>query len=56
MISFRYRSFVFGVGPNDLLFIVDLLHRVQMIMHSNVKFPKSMNIVLTMIAFAIQKN
>ena len=34
---------------------VDLLHRVQKVMHSNVMSPKSMNVVFTRIGFAIQK-
>ena len=32
----------------------DLLHRVQRIMHSNVMFPRSTNIVFTRIDFTIQ--
>ena len=34
---------------------VDLLHRVQRVMHGNVVSPKSMNVVFTRIGFAIQK-
>jgi len=34
---------------------VDLLHRVQKVMHNNVMSPRSMNVVLTRICFAIQK-
>jgi len=34
---------------------VDLLHRVQKVMHSNVMSPRSINVVFTMIGFAIQK-
>jgi len=34
---------------------VDLLHRVQKVMHSNVMSPRSMNVVFTRIGFAIQK-
>ena len=34
---------------------VDLLHRVQKVMHSNVMSSRSMNVVFTMIGFAIQK-
>jgi len=34
---------------------VDLLHRVQKIMHSNVVSPRSMNVVFMRIDFAIQK-
>jgi len=33
--------------------VVDLLHRVQMVMHNNVMSPKFMNVVFTMIDFAI---
>ena len=32
---------------------VDLLHRVQKVMHSNVMSPRSMNVVFTRIGFAI---
>jgi len=35
--------------------VVDLLHRVQKVMHSNVMSPMSMNVVFTRISFAIQK-
>jgi len=34
---------------------VDLLHRVQKVMHSNVMSPRSMNVVFTRIGFVIQK-
>jgi hypothetical protein len=34
--------------------VVDLLHRVQRVMHSNVMSPRSMNVVF-MISFATQK-
>ena len=34
---------------------VDLLHRVQRVMHSNVMSPRSVNVVFTRIGFAIQK-
>lgn len=34
---------------------VDLLHRVQKVMHSNVMSSKSMNVVLMRIDFSIQK-
>jgi len=34
---------------------VDLLHRVQKVVHSNVMTPRSMNVVFTRIGFAIQK-
>jgi len=34
---------------------VDLLHRVQKVMHSNVMSPRSMNVVFTRIGCAIQK-
>ena len=36
--------------------VVDLLHRVQKVMHSNVTSPRSMNVVFTRIDFAIQKD
>ena len=32
---------------------VDLLHKVQKVMHNNVMSPRSMNVVFTMIDFAI---
>jgi hypothetical protein len=35
--------------------VVDLLHRVQRVMHNNVISPRSMNVVYTRIAFTIQK-
>ena len=34
---------------------VDLLNRVQRVMHSNVMTPKSMNVVFKRVSFAIQK-
>jgi len=34
---------------------VDLLHRVQRVMHSNVMSPRSINVVFTRIGFAIKK-
>jgi len=34
---------------------VDLLHRVQKVMHNNVMSPRSMNVVFTRIDFVIQK-
>jgi len=34
---------------------VDLLHRVQKVMHNNVMSPRSVNVVFTRIGFAIQK-
>ena len=36
--------------------VVDLLHRVQKVMHSNVMSPRSMNVVFTNIGFFIQKD
>jgi len=36
--------------------VVDLLHRIQKTMHSNVMSHMSMNVVFTMIGFAIQKD
>jgi len=35
--------------------VVDLLHRVQRVMHSNVMSPRSMNVVFTRIGFASKK-
>jgi len=35
---------------------VDLLHRVQNVMHSNIMSPRSMNVVFTRIDFVIQKD
>ena len=49
-ISFAFDTFGF-LAPDD----VDLLHRVQEVMHSNVTSPRSMNVVFTRISFAIQK-
>ena len=34
---------------------VELLHRVQKVMHSNVMSPRSLNVVFTRIGFVIQK-
>jgi len=42
----------FGFLASD---VVDLLHRVQKVMHNNVMSPRSMNVVFTRIGFAIQK-
>jgi len=36
--------------------IVDLLHRIQKVMHINVMPPMSINVVFIKIDFAIQKN
>jgi hypothetical protein len=36
--------------------VVDLLHRVQRVVHKNVMFPKSMNVVFTIIGFAMKKD
>jgi len=49
-ISFVFDTFGF-LAPEA----VDLLHRVQKIMRSNVMSPRSMNVVFTRIGFAIQK-
>jgi len=49
-ISFAFDTFGF-LAPDT----VDLLHRVQKVMHSNVTSPRSMNVVFTRISFAIQK-
>jgi len=49
-IRFAFDTFGF-LAPQ----VVDLLHRVQKVMHSNVMSPRSMNVVFTMIGFAIQK-
>ncbi|AES81822.1 hypothetical protein MTR_7g100970 [Medicago truncatula] len=35
--------------------VVDLLHRVQRVMHNNAMSPRSMNVVFMRIDFAIQK-
>jgi len=34
---------------------VDLLHKVQKVMHINVMSPRSINVVFTMIGFVVQK-
>jgi len=49
-IPFAFDTFGF-LAPE----VVDLLHRVQKVMHINVMSPKSMNVVFTRISFAIQK-
>jgi len=49
-IPFAFDTFGF-LAPE----VVDLLHRVQKVMHSNVMSPRSMNVVFTRIDFAIQK-
>jgi hypothetical protein len=49
-ISFAFDTFGFLASE-----AVDLLHRVQRVMHSNIMSPRSMNVVFTMIGFAIQK-
>ncbi len=48
-IPFAFDTFGF-LAPE----VVDLLHRVQKVMHSNVLSPRSMNVVFTRIGFAIQ--
>ena len=49
-ILFAFDTFEF-LAPD----IVDLLQRVQKIMHNNIVSPRSMNIVFKMIDFVIQK-
>ena len=49
-LPFAFDSFGF-LAPEA----VDLLHRVQKVMHSNVMSPRSMNVVFTRIGFVIQK-
>jgi len=49
-IPFTFDTFGF-LAPE----VVDLLHRVQKIMHSNVMSTRSMNAVFTRIGFATQK-
>jgi len=49
-IPFAFDTFGF-LAPE----VVDLLHRVQKVMHNNVMSPRSMNVVFTRIGFAIQK-
>jgi len=49
-IPFAFDTFCL-LTPED----VDLLHRVQNVMHGNVMSPRSMNIVFTRIDFVIQK-
>jgi hypothetical protein len=48
-------SFVFDTFDFLALEVVDVLHRVQRIMHNNVIFSMSINVVFTMIDFATQK-
>ena len=50
-ITFAFDTFGF-LAPE----VVDFLHRVRKIMYNNVMYPKSMNVVLTRIGFAIQKS
>ena len=50
-IPFAFDTFSFLAPPEA----VDLLHRVQKVMHNNVMPPRSMNVVFTRIGFAIQK-
>jgi len=49
-ISFAFDTFGFPARE-----VVDLLHRIERVLHNNVMTPRSMNIVLTMIGFVIQK-
>ena len=49
-IPFAFDTFGF-LAPE----VVDLLHRVQKVMHSNVMSPRSMNVVFVRIDFATQK-
>jgi len=49
-IPFAFDTFGF-LAPE----VVDLLRRVQKVMHNNVMSPRSMNVVVTRISFAIQK-
>jgi len=49
-IPFAFDTFGF-LAPET----VDLLHRVQKVLHSNVMSPRSMNVVFTRIDFAIRK-
>jgi len=49
-------SFVFDIFGFLSPDVVDLLHRVQRIMHNNVMYPRSMNVVFTGINFAIKKD
>jgi len=48
-------SFAFDTFGFLALEAVDLLHRVQKVMHNNVLSSRSMNVVFTRIGFAIQK-
>ena len=50
-IAFAFDVFGF-LAPED----INLIHRIQKIMHNNVMSPKSMNGVLTKFAFVIQKD
>jgi len=49
-IPFAFDTFGF-LAPE----VVDLLHRVQKVVHSNVMSPRSMNVVFIGVRFAIQK-
>jgi hypothetical protein len=49
-ISFAFDTFDF-LAPEA----VELLNRIQKIMHSNVMSPRSMNVVFQRLSFAIQK-
>jgi len=50
-IPFAFDTFGF-LAPE----VVDLLHRVQRVVHSNVMTPESMNVVFIRIGFAVQKD
>ena len=49
-IQFSFDTFGF-LAPE----VVDLLHRVQKVMHNNVMSPRSLNVVFTKIGFVIQR-
>ena len=54
----QYAFIPFAFDTFDFLALeaVDLLHRVQKVMHNNIMSPRSMNVVFTMIDFVIRKS
>jgi len=50
-----FMPFIFYTFGFLALEVVDLLHRLQWVMHNNVMYPRFMNVVFTKIDFDIQK-
>jgi len=49
-------SFIFDIFDFLAPDVIDLQHKVQSVMHKNVMYPGFINIVFTMIDFAIKKH